>query len=85
MFRFPFVRLLITVPNLESYPDLQSSESFVNLQRNLTEIESQISASRRSYNAAIMEYHNGLEKFPSNLIANTFGFERTDNYCLNLI
>ncbi len=59
----------------ESYPDLKSSEQFLNLQRNLTETEEQLSASRRSYNAAVLELNNAVESFPSNIIASQFGFE----------
>ncbi|MEM6278211.1 MAG: LemA family protein [Verrucomicrobiota bacterium] len=62
----------------ESYPDLQSSEHFLNLQRNLTEVEAQISAARRAYNSAVYQINNSVESFPSNLIANAFGFQRHD-------
>ena len=61
---------------VENYPDLKASENFLNLQRNLTEIESQLSASRRTYNAAVLDLNNGLEKFPSNVIGNLFSFEK---------
>ena len=59
----------------EDYPDLKSSEHFLNLQRNLTEVESQISASRRAYNAAVQAWNNGVESFPGSLFANMWGFE----------
>ena len=62
----------------EDYPDLKSSEHFLNLQRNLTEIESQISASRRAYNAAVQAWNNGVESFPSSVFANLWGFESAD-------
>lgn len=62
----------------EDYPELKSSNHFLNLQRNLTEIEEQISAARRAYNAAVMDINNAVESFPSNLVANTFGFRRHD-------
>lgn len=54
---------------VESYPDLKANENFIHLQRNMTEIESQISASRRAYNSAITDYNNGVESFPSSIIA----------------
>jgi len=59
----------------EDYPELQSSAHFLNLQRNLTETESQISASRRAYNAAVQSWNNGVESFPGNLFAGFWGFE----------
>ncbi len=61
---------------VENYPDLKASDNFLNLQRNLTEIESQLSASRRTYNASVLDLNNGLEKFPSNIIGGMFGFEK---------
>ncbi len=62
----------------ESYPELRSSEHFLNLQRNLSEVEEQISASRRAYNAAVFDINNAVESFPSNFVAGTFGFRRHD-------
>lgn len=61
---------------VENYPDLKANENFLNLQRNLTEIESQLSASRRTYNASVLDLNNGLEKFPSNIIGNMFNFKK---------
>jgi len=62
----------------EDYPDLKSGEHFLNLQRNLTEVESQISASRRAYNAAVQSWNNGVESFPGSVFANVFHFEKAD-------
>lgn len=62
----------------EAYPELKANEQFIWLQRNLTEIESQISASRRAYNAAITSYNDGVEMFPSSLVANLFGFKKRE-------
>ena len=67
----------------ESYPDLKSNENFLNLQRTLTEVEEQISAARRAYNAAVLDINNAVETFPSNLIANAFGFTRHDFFEAN--
>lgn len=64
--------------NVENYPDLKANENFLNLQYNLNEIESQLSASRRAYNASVLDYNNGLDKFPSNIIANAFNFRREE-------
>lgn len=55
---------------VENYPDLKASEGFSNLQKMLNEVESQISAARRTYNAAVTSYNNGVEMFPSSIIAN---------------
>ena len=61
---------------VENYPDLKASDNFIQLQRNLNEVESQISASRRTYNAVVTEYNNGIEMFPSNLLANFLNYQR---------
>ncbi len=54
---------------VENYPDIKASDNFIHLQRTLNEVESQISAARRTYNAVITEYNNGIETFPENIIA----------------
>ena len=58
----------------ENYPDLKASENFLQLQRTLNETEEQLSAARRTYNAAVTEYNNSAQTFPSSLIAGLFGF-----------
>lgn len=64
----------------EGYPELKADRQFLNLQRNLTEIEAQIAAARRAYNAAVMDYNNGVDMFPSSLIAQMFGFKRRQHF-----
>lgn len=54
---------------VESYPDLKSNENFMNLQRTFNEVESQISAARRAYNATVTDFNNGVQMFPSSIIA----------------
>ena len=53
---------------VEQYPDLKSSANFQELQKTLYEIEQNISASRRFYNAAVTDYNNAIEMFPTNII-----------------
>ena len=53
----------------ESYPQLKASESFDALRRSLNEVEDQIAAARRAYNAAVLAYNNGCEMFPTSLLA----------------
>ena len=57
---------------VENYPDLKASENFVHLQSSLNEIEEQISAARRAYNAVVTTFNNAAEMFPSNLVARFF-------------
>jgi len=56
----------------EAYPDLKAGESFLSLQRNLTEIEEQVQQARRYYNAVVRDLNTSIAQFPSNLIAGAF-------------
>jgi LemA protein len=62
--------------SVENYPDLKANKNFLNLQLNMTELEEQISAARRAYNAAVLEYNNSVDMFPSSIIASIFRFGR---------
>ena len=59
----------------ESYPDLKVGEQYLNLQKNLTKIESQLQAARRIYNNEVTNYNNKICVIPSNIVAKIFGFE----------
>ena len=59
---------------LEAYPDLKAGDNFLHLQRSLTEIEEQISAARRAFNAQVAAYNNLVETFPTLLVARAAGF-----------
>jgi LemA protein len=61
---------------VEAYPDLKANQNFLRLQDELNDIENKLAASRRFFNAATAEYNTAVESFPSNLIANNFGFKR---------
>lgn len=61
---------------VENYPDLKASENFLGLQRSLNEIEEQISAARRSYNASVMDYNNAVEMVPTNFVATIMSYRR---------
>ena len=58
----------------EGYPQLKASQNFEHLGRTLTELEEQISASRRAFNAAITDYNTAVQSFPSSVFASAFGF-----------
>jgi LemA protein len=61
---------------VEAYPDLKANQNFLQLQNELSDIENKLAAARRFFNGATTEYNNAVETFPSNLIANNFGFKR---------
>lgn len=60
----------------ESYPDLKANENFLDLQKQLKEVEDKISYARQFYNDTVLMYNNKIEMFPSNLIASLFHFEK---------
>ena len=62
--------------SVEQYPDLKANENFMHLQRTLNEVEEQISASRRSYNASVTDFNNAVEMFPSSVIAGMMNYKR---------
>jgi len=59
----------------ENYPELKASEQYLNLQRNLTKIESQLQAARRIYNIEVTNYNDKIVTVPSNIVASLFGFK----------
>ena len=58
----------------EAYPDLKASANFQQLQRDLSDVENKLSASRRFFNSAVSEYNAGIQQFPAVLFAGAFGF-----------
>lgn len=53
----------------ENYPDLKANQNFLELQRELTDTEDKIQASRRFYNGNVRDYNTKIEVFPTNIIA----------------
>lgn len=62
----------------ENYPDLKASANFLELQRELTDTEDKIQASRRFYNTNVRDLNIKVESFPDNIIANFFKFVKMD-------
>lgn len=59
----------------ENYPNLKANENFLDLQRQLSEIEDNIQKSRRFYNGMVRDFNIKLESFPTNFIGDMFGFK----------
>jgi LemA protein len=59
----------------ENYPDLKASSNFQSLQTELSDIEAKISYARQFYNNTVKTYNQKIVTFPTNLIANAFGFK----------
>ena len=62
----------------EDFPELKASKQYLNLQRNLTKIESQLQAARRIYNLEVTNYNNKIETVPSNIVAKLFKFKNAE-------
>lgn len=58
----------------EAYPELKASEEFTQLQGSLNQIEDTIQNARRYYNAVVRDLNTKIQSFPTNLVANSFGF-----------
>jgi LemA protein len=59
---------------MENYPDLKANENVSRLMEELSSTENKIAFSRQFYNDSVMALNNGIQTFPSNIIANIFGF-----------
>lgn len=58
----------------EQYPELKANQNFLQLQEELSVIEQDIEKSRRYYNGTVREKNILVDSFPSNILANIFGF-----------
>ena len=66
-------RLLVTV---EKYPDLKANQNYLDLQSQLESCENAIANARREFNEKARDYNTYLRKFPNNIFANMFGFDK---------
>ena len=62
----------------ENYPDLKANQNFLELQRELTDTEDKIMASRRFYNSNVRNFNTKIEVFPTNIFAKQLGFKKKD-------
>lgn len=66
-------KLLVTV---ERYPDLKANQNFMDLQAQLEGTENRIAVARRNFNESVKNYNTYIRKFPRNLYAGMFDFEK---------
>ena len=59
---------------VEAYPDLKASHNFLQLQRDLVEVEEHLQYARRFFNGAVRDYNTAIERVPDVLVARGFGF-----------
>ncbi len=62
----------------EAYPDLKANAQYVALQDELAGTENRIAVARKDYNEAVKEYNAAIRRFPKNLLAGMFGFEKAE-------
>ncbi len=60
---------------MEAYPDLKANTNFMHLQQEIGDLENKLAAVRRFFNSSTKEYNNGIEQFPSNMIAKSKGYK----------
>jgi LemA protein len=68
---------------VEAYPDLKANQNFLDLQKQLGDIEDDIEAARRYYNAVVRDYNTSTETFPAVIFASMLGFKREDFFELD--
>lgn len=64
----------------ESYPNLKANENFRDLQTQLEGTENRIKTERDRYNETVKEYNVKIRRFPTNILASLFGFERREMF-----
>ncbi len=67
----------------EAYPDLKANTNFQELQRELSDVEDKLAASRRALNAAVSRFNTSRESFPAILFAGALGFQQADFHRLD--
>jgi len=60
----------------ENYPDLKANQNFMELQAQLEGTENRITTERMKYNEAAKSFNTGIRRFPDNIVASIFGFEK---------
>ena len=66
-------RLLVVI---EDYPELKSNEQVTGLMDELAGTENRISTERQRYNGTVQTFNNKVQRFPGNIMAGLFGFEK---------
>jgi len=64
----------------EAYPDLKANQNFLSLQEELSTTEGRISYARQFYNDSVLQLNTKVQSFPSNILANMFGFKEHEYF-----
>ena len=68
---------------VENYPDLKANQNFADFQTELTGTERRITTERMRYNDSVKEYNSTIRRFPTNLIAGIFNFDKRQYFEIN--
>ena len=68
---------------VENYPTLKASDQYLNLQKNLTNVEEHLQASRRLYNRSVTQLNNVIKQFPTSFIANNHNIKARELFGAN--
>lgn len=60
----------------ENYPDLKANQNFLELQAQLEGTENRINVARKNFNDAAKAYNTAIRRFPKNILAGMFGFDK---------
>ena len=66
-------RLMVVV---ERYPELKANQNFLELQSQLEGTENRIVVERKKFNEVVQKYNTAIRRFPNNIFAGMFGFEK---------
>ena len=64
----------------EAYPDLKADAQYIALEDELAGTENRVATARKDYNAVAESYNLKIRRFPSNILAGMFGFEKADYF-----
>ena len=64
----------------EAYPELKANQNFIELQAQLEGTENRIAVAREQFNQEVQSYNTTVRRFPKNIIAGLFGFERKPTF-----
>ena len=64
----------------ENYPEIATSKAFTELRDELSGTENRIAVARKDYNAVVQNYNLTIKRFPNNIIAGMFGFEKAEYF-----
>lgn len=62
----------------EAYPDLKANTNFLELQRELSDVENKLAAARRFFNNSIQEFNTAIQQIPGNFVAPLGGFKQRE-------